>query len=460
MKKQHILARAILLILILCFAAPLFAADDGYIVQAPPFVMDWVARLHQLQIVKQVGKDGTYLVKLPNGVSVQAILAALRSVAGVQSVEPNAKVKLPAVSGDAKKGKRRIPFMAGGPPTVPMPGSPFSGYTNQLSNSVIRLQDAQKKFGYGHGGVQVAIIDTGVDFNHAVLAPVLNKADSRDFTKGNGGMGTNQETTPFVDQETTPFVDGIGAVVVVQQETTPFVDQETTPFVDQETTPFVDQETTPFVDGKAYGHGTMVAGLIHLVAPRARILPLRAFRYDGSGTIADVVQAIEYAIDLGNVDVINMSFSAPESSPALNRAMARAAAKGIICVASLANDHSSKPVYPAAISPAIGVAASTNDGYRASFSGFGSEADIAAPGVEIWSTYPSNRVSNQRYASASGTSFSTGYVSGTVALMVSVNRRETAEQADADLTGAAGKLKSPELKAGQLNVYGSVNSAK
>ena len=69
----------------------------------------------------------------------------------------------------------------------------------------------------------------------------------------------------------------------------------------------------------AFGHGTMVAGLIHLVAPTARIMPLKAFRADGTSTLADILRAIYFAADNG-ARVINMSFSLRE---ALRRADAR-----------------------------------------------------------------------------------------------------------------------------------------
>jgi subtilisin family serine protease len=450
MKKLRILVRASLLISI--FALHSFAQGDGFIVTVQPSAIDSVARQHRLKSATQLRSEGVYLVHAPRGVSQEAFLRELQANANVQAVESNTKVKLPELSAASNQGKRKIPFMKGGTSTIPMAGNPFSAYTNQLSNTVISLQEAQKKYGQGSSGVQVAVIDTGVDHTHAVLASVINTGDAKSFVSGQKDASTNQETTPFVDQETTPFVDGIGSVVVVQQETTPFVDQETTPFVDQ--------ETTPFVDSAAYGHGTMVAGLIHLVAPNVRILPLRAFKSDGSGSLADVIKAIDYAASLGNVQVINMSFSAPETSKALNNAIAAAAAKGIICVASVANDNSSDSVYPANIDPVIGVAASTTDGYRAWFSNYGPETDVAAPGVDVWTTYPSNSKSNQRYAAATGTSFSTGYVSGTVALMLSANPGESASQADSDLEGGAGRIKSPELKAGQLNVSNSVGLAK
>ena len=132
----------------------------------------------------------------------------------------------------------------------------------------------------------------------------------------------NQETTPILDQETTPILD---------QETTPILDGGSAIILQQETTPILDQETTPILDGRkypAYGHGTMVAGLIHLVAPDARIMPLRAFGADGSATISQIVEAIYFAVDR-KVDVINMSFSVREDSPALREALDFAASNGV-----------------------------------------------------------------------------------------------------------------------------------
>jgi subtilisin family serine protease len=449
MKRLQNLARAGLLILLLAVHA---FAGDQYIVRINPAWVDLIAKIFNLKIDKKLSEDGVYLVTLPKNLAESAIVQALKANSLIQSVERNVSVKLPGLTGFANQGRRRSPYLKGGAPSIPMAGAPRAPYVNQPATGVIHLQEAQRAYGYANSSVQVAVIDTGVDYKHQVLQGVINTQDAKSFVSGIPDASTNQETTPFVDQETTPFVDGAGTIVL---------NQETTPFVDQETTPFVDQETTPFVDGKYWGHGTMVAGLVHLVAPNARILPLRAFKSDGSGSLADVIEAIEYATKLGNVDVINMSFSAPETSDALDKAIAKAASKGILCVASVGNDNSSKVVvYPANISPVIGVGATTNDNYRASFSNYGSSTDIGAPGVEIMSTYPRDKRGKSRYGIASGTSFSTPLVAGTLALIESVNRRETASEADSDLDKGAGKVKSPEFPAGQLNVLNTVTLGK
>jgi subtilisin family serine protease len=198
----------------------------------------------------------------------------------------------------------------------------------------------------------------------------------------------------------------------------------------------------------------MVAGIIHLVAPKVRIMPLKAFNSEGWGTIADVIEAIGWATNHG-AQVINMSFSAPTNSVELSQAIAEANSAGLICVASVANDGADMTVYPSNIQPVIGVAATTNDDQRALFSNYGADVDVAAPGVAVISTYPHNR-----YAVGWGTSFSTPYVTGTVALMRSVNSSENAVEATSDLANGGARVLSPELRARRVDVYKSTTLAK
>jgi subtilisin family serine protease len=327
---------------------------------------------------------------------------------------------------------------------LPGPFPAWNAYLNQPAVGIIRLDDAQKAFGYGSG--LVAIIDTGVDYTHPVLFPVTNFWMGFDFTRKNrldvtGNSDLNQETTPMVDQETTPMVDGSGTIIL-----------------NQETTPMVDQETTPMVDGgklpACFGHGTMVAGIIHLVAPGARILPIKAFSSDGTGKISDIIAAIYYAVDNG-ATVINASFSTPSNSPELQKALAYATANGVPFVTSVANDGSSAVVFPAGINPAIGVASTDNNDYRSSFSNYGSDVELGAPGESIMTTFPRNH-----YALGWGTSFATPWVTGTVALLQSLNRGESISEATDDLHDGADRARSLGLGAGRLNVYKSAYQAK
>jgi len=77
----------------------------------------------------------------------------------------------------------------------------------------------------------------------------------------------------------------------------------------------LDQSSTSILDSTLaeFGHGTMTAGIVHLIAPTAKIMPLKAFRADGSSNLSDIIRAIYYAADHG-ANVISMSFSLSQPS--------------------------------------------------------------------------------------------------------------------------------------------------
>jgi len=253
---------------------------------------------------------------------------------------------------------------------------------------------------------------------------------------------TNHETTPILDQETTPILD---------QETTPILDGGSAIILTQETTPILDQETTPILDGKkypAYGHGTMVAGLIHLVAPKALIMPVKVFAADGTATISQIVEGIHWAVD-HDASVINMSFSTVVPSEALKAAIGYANSKGVICVVSAGNDGKAEVVYPAAYPTAIDVASTNNQDVRSLFSNYGSEIALAAPGEAVITTYPGNH-----YAMVWGTSFSAPLAAGGAALLVDIGDNLNPAQARTALTQAV-KI-GQELGAGELDLLQAV----
>jgi subtilisin family serine protease len=177
----------------------------------------------------------------------------------------------------------------------------------------------------------------------------------------------------------------------------------------------LDQSTMAVLDGPeyaAFGHGTIVAGVIHLAAPRAKILPIKAFRADGSGYLSDVLRALYYASNK-NAKVVNMSFSFTTRSRELERTIDYVTSRGAIAVSSAGNDGRKTNVYPASLSKVMGVASTTNWDTLSDFSNYGSTvAFLAAPGEGVVSTYPFGT-----YAAAWGTSFSTPFVAGTVAML-------------------------------------------
>ena len=384
--------------------------------------------------------NGVYTATVPANAAGNLILQILKASPLVQSLEPDTSVTLPETDAGYNPNGHKVPALSSYTGSFNIPSAivaPWGPYLNQPANTIIKLQQAQKAFGTGGG--MVAVIDTGVDFSHPVLFPVVNFWQGKDFT-GTGDVTGNsdltQETSPVVDQETSPVVDGSGTIIL-----------------NQETSPVVDQETSPVVDSKMpadFGHGTMVAGIVHLAAPAARILPIKAFNSNGVGTLSSVVAAIYYAAQQG-ATVINMSFGGPQDSPALEAAINYAESQGIICVAAVANSSSSALQYPAASQGVIGIASTNSQDQRSSFSSWGSDADLAAPGEAIVTTFPFDR-----YALGWGTSFATPYVSGTVALLQSIKSNTNIQN---DLYKGAdpvyGLAPGQTLGAGRLDVYQS-----
>jgi subtilisin family serine protease len=306
-------------------------------------------------------------------------------------------------------------------------------YASQPAVQTLRLAEAQGTFSVAGAGI-VAVIDTGVDPNHPVLRSVL--LPGYDFTRGDKRAASEMAD---INQSTAAVVDGVPPT-----------------FVSEFAAAVVDQSTAAVVDDQKYagfGHGTMVSGIIHLVAPRAMILPLKAFGPDGSGYTSDILRAVYRAVRDG-AHVINMSFSMPSPSRELSQAVEYASITGTICIASAGNQGKEILVYPAALSNVIGVASTTNDDRRSSFSNYGRDlVSVAAPGEGVITTYPFGA-----YAAAWGTSFSAPFVSGTVALLLDARANLTASQAF-EATGQAVPL-GPELGHGRLDIFRAVDAAR
>lgn len=305
----------------------------------------------------------------------------------------------------------------------------WGGYVNQPASQIVGVAATQSAFNVAGAGT-VAVIDTGVDPNHPVLVPVL--LPGYDFTRNKASADEKGD----VKQSTAAVVDGASPA-----------------WVNQSTAAVVDQSTAAVVDGSqyaAFGHGTMVAGIVHLVAPRAYILPLKAFNADGTGYSSDVIRAIYRAVN-ANATVLNMSFSFASPSNELDNAVTHANKKGVICVAAVGNDGRNVAVYPAAYSTrVIGVASTTNSDTRSSFSNYGRpQTWVAAPGEGIVTTYPWGT-----YAAAWGTSFSTPFTAGAAALMFEVSA--SVNESSASQSIAEAKYISNELGNGRLDLYRAV----
>jgi len=169
------------------------------------------------------------------------------------------------------------------------------------------------------------------------------------------------------------------------------------------------------------GHGTMIAGLVALLAPDANIMPIRVLDGDGSGTTLSVVAGIHYAVQHG-AQVINMSFGGTNPSQALTDALNEAQQAGVVLVAAAGNDGVNAAQYPAAMSNVIAVASVEKDDIKSNYSNFGSYVAVVAPGTHIRSTF-----STGGYATSTGTSFSAPFVSIEAVLILSTQPYMPAE---------------------------------
>jgi PKD repeat protein len=188
---------------------------------------------------------------------------------------------------------------------------------------------------------------------------------------------------------------------------------------------FVNSDNSPMDDN---GHGTHCAGIAAAedngegvvgVAPEASVYGVKVLNSSGSGYLSDVVAGIQWAIDNG-MDIISMSLGTNYNYKTLEDACDKAAAAGILLVAAAGNDYSVRlgteqdtVDYPARYGSVIAVGAIDNTDTKASFSSTGLALELAAPGVNIKSTYRGGG-----YASGSGTSMACPHVAGTAALVL------------------------------------------
>jgi subtilisin family serine protease len=178
-----------------------------------------------------------------------------------------------------------------------------------------------------------------------------------------------------------------------------------------------DTDASEVGPGLAWGHGTHVAGIIAAMAPKATLLPVRVLDANGRGNTFLLAYAVEWAVNHG-ADVINLSLGTEFDSQVLRDVVARAVAQGVVVVAAAGNGAGNGGVstiqYPAGYAGVVGVTAVDANNKKATFANFGAGwVDVAAPGVGIMSTMVSSQGAG--YATWSGTSMSTAFVSGAAA---------------------------------------------
>jgi len=257
-------------------------------------------------------------------------------------------------------------------------------YPDQWGPSKIEAEQAWDVT-QGSPSVAIAIIDTGIDFNHPDLASKL-------------WINPGEIANNGIDDDGNGKVDDINGWDWVENDKNPMDD---------------------------IGHGTHVAGVtaaatnnsigVAGVCPNCRVMALKVLDAGGSGTYSNIAAGIIYAADKG-AKVINLSLGGYADSSLLRDAVAYASQYAVVVAAS-GNDNKQDRFYPAAYDDyVLAVAATDNNDQKTAFSNYGEWVDISAPGVSIWST-----LYNDTYGSWSGSSMAVPFVSGVAGLIRSKN---------------------------------------
>jgi len=267
--------------------------------------------------------------------------------------------------------------------------------------------------------VVVGVLDTGVNYNHEDLKPILYTAT----LDGKAVRGIDTVRGDFVADDE----GGHGSHV------------------------------SGTIAGKA-NNGVGVAG----IAPNARIFPMKFLGGNGKGNLSDAIEAIDQALEIGEIKVMNHSWGGGGSSRALEEAFERARARGVLMVVAASNsgkNNDTSTTYPANIplDNVISVAAIDVNAQLASFSNYGKKkVHLGAPGVNIFSSI---ETSSAAYDSFSGTSMAAPHVTGAAAFVWGLRPEWTYQQVRELIlrnVRPLSSLKSKTSTGGTLDLYRAV----
>jgi subtilisin family serine protease len=343
-----------------------------------------VAATHALTLVSQFGNRPIWRARVAPGNKVGAVLRALQADSRVRYAEAHIEHQTP-------EGRHNVVWAIGGSQTE---------WAQQWAPQSLRLPLAHQ---HATGqGVVVAILDTGVELTHPIVAPRLRRTAE--------GQLVGRD---FVDGDADPSEQGSPA-------------------------------------DPGFGHGTHVAGLIALSAPDAALMPARVLTPAGQGNLWVLAEALLWAVDpdgdpatADGAQVINLSLGTTRRTHFLDQVIGLVTCHddddddgqtgsgwgdpgfeddkrrcerqgGSVVVAAAGNDGGTTPLYPAAerAEGAISVAATTSSHRLADFSNRGRWVQIGAPGEQIISSVPGHQ-----WGVWSGTSMSAPLVSGVAALL-------------------------------------------
>lgn len=287
--------------------------------------------------------------------------------------------------------------------------------------------------GTGSHDMVVAVIDTGVDYTHEDL-------------QNNIYSNANEIADNNIDDDGNGYVDDVRGW----------------DFQQNDNDPMDDHSHGTHCSGTIGGDGNNGIGVAG-VNWKVRIMPLKFLSASGSGSLADAVEAINYATKMG-VHVMSNSWGGGGFSQAMADAIKAAQDKGILFVAAAGNEgnnNDANPAYPAsyAFENVISVAATDNRDQKASWSNWGMRSvHFGAPGVNIYSTV---LMSKGKYDTFSGTSMACPHVAGAAALLWSMNREMTFADVKTRLMSTVDPvrgLKRKTIAGGRLNINNAIRN--
>ena len=365
--------------------------------------------------MKEFSQIGWQHVRLPENMSVNEGIKLYNQNPAIEKAQPNFIYTINLTPNDPRYSE-----LYG----MPKISAPTAWDTTTGSNSII-----------------VAVIDTGVNYNHEDLSP--NMWRNPNETAGNS-----------IDDDNNGFVDDVYGY----------------DFINNDNDPMDDNSHGSHCAGTIGGAGNNGLGVVG-VSWTVRLMALKTHQSNGNSTAVAVISAFQYVAMMRNrgvnIRVTSNSWSGPPEAPAYDQALKdaidAAGNAGVLNVIASGNDArnvDTQPAYPGSYdSPSVlSIAASDSSDNKASFSNFGTTSvDLAAPGVGILSTV----LGTSSYGFKSGTSMATPHVSGAAALLLAANSSLSMASVKATLMNTVDILpqwNGQVLTGGRLNISRAIQN--